>query len=225
MQGTFHFIGHAAFTLSAKGRCAVFDPYLEGCPERLAPKDIRADWVFVTHGHDDHVGSAYEIAKENNALFISTAEMAGEAARRGCRTRAMHIGGSASVEFGRVKIAPAFHGAGVPGGHACGFFIDFYGARVYYAGDTGVFSDMALYARLFPVDLAILPIGDNFTMGPGDALEAVKLIGARHVIPVHYNTWPVIAQDPYAFKEVAERETKSLVHVVAPGASLDLASL
>ena len=181
----FHYIHHACFTLCDGTTTLLFDPYLDGNPERLSPEDIQADVIFVSHFHGDHLGSAYAIAKANDALLISTAEIANDAASHGVRAHAMHLGGTHSFPFGRVRITPAFHGSGIAGGHACGFIVGFGGKIVYFAGDTSVFGDMALLSRLEKIDVALLPIGDNYTMGPKDARLAAELlavqIGRAHV--------------------------------------------
>lgn len=218
----FHYIHHSCFTLNDGKTTLLFDPYLDGNPEGLGPEDIKADVIFVSHYHGDHLGSAYAIAKANDALLVSTAEIANDAASHSLRSYAMHLGGTHRFPFGRVRITPAFHGSGIAGGHACGFIVEFGGKTVYFAGDTSVFGDMALLSRLEKIDVALLPIGDNFTMGPKDARLAAELLVAPLVIPIHYNTWPVIAQDPAAFKRDVEATTHSKVEVVEAGSTLDL---
>ncbi|WP_279127403.1 metal-dependent hydrolase [Acidaminococcus fermentans] len=218
----FHYIHHACFTLSDGKTTLLFDPYLEGNPEGLKPEDVAADVIFISHYHGDHLGSAYEIAKKQDALIISTAEIANDAAQHGLRSHAMHLGGTHQFPFGRVRVTPAFHGSGIAGGHACGFVVEFGGKTVYFAGDTSVFGDMALLPRLETIDVALLPIGDNFTMGPKDARLAAELLNVPLVIPIHYNTWPLIAQDPAAFKKEVETTTQSKVLVVEPGKTVEL---
>lgn len=219
---TFKFIHHSCFILEDGTDAIIFDPYLDDNPTGVKAGDIHVSHVLVTHNHGDHLGSGYEIAKNNNATFIATAEVAGAAAARGCKTHSMHIGGTHPFPFGKVRVTPAFHGSGIAGGHACGFIVDFHGVTVYFAGDTGVFSDMSLLSKLEHIDYAILPIGDNFTMGPKDAELAVELLSVKKIIPVHYNTWPLIAQDPYKFKKEVEAKGKAQVFVVEPGKSLEL---
>lgn len=218
----FHYIHHSCFTLNDGKTTLLFDPYLDGNPEGLGPEDIKADVIFVSHYHGDHLGSAYAIAKANDALLVSTAEIANDAASHSLRSYAMHLGGTHRFPFGRVRITPAFHGSGIAGGHACGFIVEFGEKTVYFAGDTSVFGDMALLSRLEKIDVALLPIGDNFTMGPKDARLAAELLAAPLVIPIHYNTWPVIAQNPAAFKRDVEATTHSKVKVVEAGSTLDL---
>ena len=222
MSAKFHYINHACFTLESEGRTAVFDPYLEGNPEGLKPEDVKADYIFVSHAHFDHLGDAFAIAKANNATIITTAEIAGLAGENGCQAHAMHLGGTFMFPFGKVRITPAFHGSGIPGGHACGFVVDFYGTKIYFAGDTALFGDMALLPRLDPFDYAVLPIGGNFTMDPKDAAVAAEFLQAKYVIPIHYNTWPPIAQDVEAFKADVEARTASKVLVVKPGETIDI---
>ena len=222
MNAKYHFIHHACFMVEKNNTSIIFDPFLDGNPEGLGPQDIKVDYVFVTHGHGDHLGSALEIAKNCDATIISTAEICYMAEAEGCKTHAMHLGGTHLFPFGKVRIAPAFHGSGITGGHACGFIVDFFDTRFYFAGDTALYSDMQLLPQLEPFTYAILPIGDNFTMGPQDAVLAVKFLQPQYVIPVHYNTWPVIAQDPHAFKAEVEAQTPAKVIVVDPGQTIEL---
>ena len=134
----------------------------------------------------------------------------------------MHLGGTHTFEFGKVRVALAFHGSGIPGGHACGFVIDIYGTKIYFAGDTALYSDMQLLPKLDSFTYALLPIGGNFTMDPSDAAIAADWLKAKYVIPIHYNTWPVIAQDVNAYKANVEATTSSKVIIVNPGESIEL---
>lgn len=218
----FHYLHHACFTLETDTDKIIFDPFLEGNPEKIIPSQIKVSHVLVSHAHADHLGDAYEIAKNNQALLISTAEIAAEATATGCNAHGMHIGGTYKFPFGQVRITPAFHGAGIAGGHACGFIVDFYGTKIYFAGDTSLFGDMKLLGELEDIDYAILPIGGNYTMNGSDAAKAVEFLKAKKVIPVHYNTWPVIAQNPLLFKKLVETTTPAKVFIVAPGESLPL---
>ena len=218
----FHYIHHSAFTFSDGKTTLLFDPYLEGNPEGLTAGDIKADYIFISHAHGDHLGDAYEIAKRNDALIISTAEIAHDAETHGCRAHAMHLGGTFAFPFGRVRITPAFHGSGIAGGHACGFIVDFHGAKFYYAGDTALFSDMQLLQKLDSFRYALLPIGGNFTMDPKDAAKAAAFLKAPVVLPIHYNTWPVIAQDPVPFqREVEAAVPGTKVVLIQPGDTME----
>ncbi len=215
------FLGHAGFLLKDEGREAlVFDPFISDNPKATVKlEEIKADYILLSHGHFDHLGDAYEIAKNNDAMIISTAEIAGQAHEKGLTTHSQHLGGRHKFPFGSVKLTLAFHGAGVPGGHACGFVVDYYGKKIYFAGDTALFGDMKLIGELDPLDLALLPIGDNFTMGIDDAVVAATFLKAKTVIPYHYNTWPLIEVDPGEFKQKVEEKTGSRCEIVSPGES------
>lgn len=222
MKAKFHYINHACFMVEKNNSAIIFDPFLDGNPEGLTVDDIKVDYIFVTHGHFDHLGSAFDIAKKCDATIISTAEICGLAGEAGCKAHGMHLGGTFQFPFGKVRVTPAFHGSGVPGGHACGFVVDFYGTQLYFAGDTALYSDMQLLPKLDPFNYAILPIGGNFTMDPKDAAIAAEFLQAKYVIPVHYNTWPPITQDVDAYKADVEARTDSKVLIVKPGESIEM---
>lgn len=220
---TLKFLGHACFLLSDGKTSLIFDPFLTDNPTAAAKAaDIGCQYVLPSHGHGDHLGDAVAIAKRTGATVVSTAEVAGHCGGQGCKSHAMHLGGKHAFDFGYIRLTLAFHGAGVPGGHACGFVVNLGGTTVYHAGDTALFSDMALIGRLEKIDYALLPIGDNFTMGPSDAVEAVALLKPRFVVPMHYNTWPLIAQNPEDFKRKTEKQTGVPVLIVKPGETLTL---
>ncbi len=219
---TLKFYGHACFTVTHKNTTLLFDPFFTGNPANPAsPDEVNCNYILVSHGHGDHLGDTIAIAKRTGATVIGTAELAALAEQQNCANISMHLGGKRSFEFGYVRITPAFHGAGIPGGHAAGFIVSFFGKTLYFAGDTALFGDMALLGRLEKIDYALLPIGDNYTMGPDDAVEAVKLLQPQAVIPMHYNTWPVIAQSPEAFKEKITAMNIP-VHIMNPGESMEL---
>lgn len=218
----FTYYGHSAFSLSDGTSTILFDPFITDNPwTKVAPADIACQYIVLTHAHGDHYGDTEEIAKACDALVVSTAEVAGKAAAAGCRAHSMHIGGSVSFPFGKIRLTPAFHGSGVDGGMACGVIIELDGKRVYFAGDTGVFSDMKILSRFGKIDCAILPIGDNFTMGIEDAALAASWIQPRFVIPVHYKTWPVIDADPQEYKQLTESKYHVPVQIVDPGTTYE----
>lgn len=221
------FLGHAGFFLEGESKILI-DPYISGNPvASIKPEDLNPDLILVSHGHGDHLGDAIDIAKNCGATIVSVYELATYCGSLGAQTHAMHIGGSNHFGSVKVKLTPALHGSGritEDGeihymGNPCGFVFSLDDKIIYHAGDTGLFSDMALVSKPHPVDLALLPIGDNFTMGPEDALEAVKIIKPHMVMPMHYNTWPLIAQNPQEYKDNVEKETPARVKILQPGES------
>lgn len=222
-MSTLKFLGHACFHLSDNEIELLFDPFLSANPfQKAQPSQISCNYILISHAHFDHIGDGIDIAKRTAATIISTAEIANMCSKANCTSHAMHIGGKHRFDFGYVRITPAFHGAGVEGGHACGFIVNFFGKKIYFAGDTSLFGDMELLGRLEKIDYALLPIGDNFTMGPDDAIEAVGLLKPKAVIPMHYNTWPLIAQSPDYFKQAVESRFSVPVHILNPGESIEI---
>jgi len=218
------FLGHACFLLEEEGKDAlIFDPFLTGNPmAAMKAEDVRVKFVLVSHGHQDHIGDSYNIAEANYATIISTSEIASDAQENGLAAHAMNTGGKYNFPFGWVKITLAFHAVGSPSYFSCGFVVNYYGKNIYFAGDTGLFSDMKLIGEGTPLDLALLPIGDNYTMGIDDAVIAASYLNAKTVIPYHYNTMPVIMADPQEFKKKTEEKTNSSCIVLAPGESFNL---
>ncbi|MRR30328.1 metal-dependent hydrolase, partial [bacterium] len=214
--------GHAVFALETGGYKIWVDPYLKGNPAAaITPDQVAADYILITHGHGDHVGDAVEIAKRTGATIISNAEISKWMSAKGLKTHAQHIGGGYTHPFGYLKLTMALHGSMLPdganGGNPVGFLLTTdEGKKIYLAGDTGLFGDMRLIGEE-GIDLAALPIGDNFTMGPADALRAVKLLQPVHVIPIHFSTFDVIKQDAAAWARMVEQETSAKVHLLTPG--------
>lgn len=227
MKGQFTYYGHSSFGLTLGDHRLLIDPFISGNPTiDLDPKDLEADYILVTHGHGDHVGDTAAIAQRTGAQAIACFEVANWLEEQGVEAHPQHIGGGFHHPFGYLKMTQALHGSSLPdgsyGGMPGGFLItSLSGFRVYIAGDTGLFPGMELIGDE-GIDLAALPIGDNFTMGPDDALRAVKLLRPRRVIPSHYNTFDLIKQDPQAWKTRVESETDSQVTVLEPGESLPL---
>ena len=221
------YYGHGTFRLKINEYQILIDPFFSGNPStQIKPGDLNPDFILITHGHDDHVGDAVEIAKRTAAKVIANAEIASWMGDKGAEVFPQHIGGGHDYPFGYVKLTQAVHGSALPdgsyGGMPAGFLITTLDKKkIYFAGDTGLFAGMSLIGEE-GVHLAVLPIGDNYTMGPDDALRAVKMIQPQHVIPAHFNTWPLIAQDPEAWKERVEKETGAAVHVMQADTSLDL---
>lgn len=219
--------GHAALSLETGGYKLLIDPFLSGNPlASTTPDKVEADYILLSHGHSDHVGDAVEIAKRTGAKIIANAEMCGWLTKKGLQTHGQHLGGGYRHPFGYLKLTMAIHGSGLPdgsyGGNPAGFLLTTNDdKKIYMACDTGLFGDMRLIGEE-GIDLAILPIGDNYTMGPDDALRAVKLLTPKHVIPIHYNTWEVITQDPHAWARRVEQETNVKVHVIKPGESFTI---
>lgn len=222
MKTTFTWYGHATLGLTVGEHKLLVDPFFTGNPVApITADEALADFILITHGHGDHVGDAQAIAKRNNALIISNFEIAGWFAEQGLESHAQHLGGGFHHPFGYLKLTLALHGSALPdggyGGNPAGLLLTTpNGKKIYMAGDTGLFGDMQLIGDE-GIDLAVIPIGDNYTMGPDDALRAVKLLQPKVVIPIHYNTWPLIKQDPQAWKQRVEAETQTKCVVLAPG--------
>jgi L-ascorbate metabolism protein UlaG (beta-lactamase superfamily) len=218
---------HACFLIETEKARLLVDPFITGNP--LSPvnaNEVQTDYILISHGHGDHVGDSVEIAKRTGAMVISNFEIQNWLAAQGVENvHPQHIGGGFNYPWGRVKLTMAQHGSALPdgsyGGNPCGFLFYIEGKKIYHACDTGLFYDMKLIGEE-GIDLAILPIGDNFTMGPEDALRAVKLIEPGQVVPIHYDTFEVIKQDPKAWSMRVEEETAAKVTVMAPGDTLEL---
>ena len=218
---------HACFLIETNGTKLLTDPFLTGNPLAAVRADtVEADYILVSHGHSDHVGDSVAIAKRTGATVISNFEIQNWFVGQEVESvHPQHIGGGYDYPWGRVKLTIAHHGSALPdgtyGGNPTGFLFYVQGRKIYHACDTGLFYDMKLIGDE-GVDLAILPIGDNFTMGPDDALRAVKLIDPVQVVPIHYNTFDVIKQDPHAWARRVESETLAKVVIMEPGDSLEL---
>jgi L-ascorbate metabolism protein UlaG (beta-lactamase superfamily) len=227
MSTTVTYLGHGTFQIVAAGKTIIIDPFFTGNPAATVTADeVQPDYLIVSHGHGDHVGDAVAIAKRTGCTVISNHEISVWLNEQGVeKAHGMHIGGSHAFDFGTVKLTIAHHGSMLPdgsnGGNPCGVILKLADGTIYHACDTGLFYDMKLIGEE-GIDLAILPVGDNFTMGPDDALRAVKLIEPKRVIPDHYNTWELIAQDASTWGERVKAETKAEPVILKPGESCEL---
>ncbi|MBH0333836.1 MULTISPECIES: metal-dependent hydrolase [Brevibacillus] len=225
------FHGHSSVQVTSEGHSIMIDPFISGSPVAATKlEDISVQYILLTHGHQDHILDAVELAKKNDATIVATHELATYLSWQGVKTISMNLGGSVKLPFGKVKMTQAFHSSGVvlddekqivymgmPGG----FVIELGGKTIYHAGDTGLFGDMKLIGERHNIDLAFLPIGDVFTMGPEDALVAAEWVQADFVVPIHYDTFPPIKQDGEAFvAELAEKDIRG--KALKPGETLRL---
>ena len=221
------FLGHGTFEVETRGKRILIDPFLTDNPAASTTADaVSPDFIVLTHGHGDHVGDCVDIAKRTGALVIANFEIVDWLGKQGVsNTHPQHIGGAHDYDFGTLKLTIAHHGSMLPdgsnGGNPCGVLLKLEDGTLYHAADTGLFYDMKLIGEE-GIDLAILPIGDNFTMGPDDAVRAVKLIEPKRVIPDHYNTWPLIEQDAEAWATRVRSETSADPIVLSPGDSCGL---
>jgi len=224
------YIGQSAFTLEANGKTVLLDPFVTGNPVATISADsLNPTTILISHAHGDHLGDAVAIAKRTGCVVITLVEIAEYLSEKGVENlQPGNFGGTVAFDGGTAKFVPAWHtssftedGQKVAIGIPAGFIIRFGGKTIYFSGDTALFGDMKLIGEE-GIDLAILPIGDNYTMGPTDAIRAAKLVGATFVLPCHYNTFPLIQQDAAKFKADLEAQTESKGIVLSPGASYDL---
>jgi L-ascorbate metabolism protein UlaG (beta-lactamase superfamily) len=220
--------GHAVLSLDVDGIQVLVDPFLKGNPAAtITPDQVSPQYILVSHGHNDHIGDTQAIAGRTGATVISNDEIVSWLESHGVKhVHGQHIGGGFRYPFGYLKLTQAMHGSALPdgsnGGNPAGFLLTTpEGQKIYLAGDTGLFGDMRLIGEE-GLDLAVIPIGDNYTMGPDDALRAVKLLQPKHVIPIHFNTYDMINQDAQAWKRKVEAEAGAQVHVLKPGESFTL---
>ncbi len=222
------YLGHAVVYIETQGFKGIIDPFLRGngmCP-RL-PEDFKElDYIFVTHGHADHLGDTVELAKATSARVVANAEIIDYLRKQGLENlHAMHIGGKFKTDFGFVKMTPALHGSGINhrgemiyGGNPGGFLLEIEGIRIYHAGDTGLTLDMKLLEKE-KIHVAFLPVGGNYTMDMADAAIGVGFIKPRVVIPIHYDTFEVIAANPEIFRALVK---DARVVVLAPGEAYEI---
>ncbi|MEK3715792.1 metal-dependent hydrolase [Paenibacillus sp. FSL R7-0333] len=229
MKITYH--GHSCVQIEVNGKSLIIDPFISGNPAAVTTvEEIKTDAVLLTHAHMDHILDALPIAEQNQAVVVANVELAGHLEGQGAKkTIGMNIGGTVDLGFAKATMIHAFHtssitlkdGQSIYGGTPAGFIIEADGHTVLHAGDTGLFGDLKMFGELYDIDLAILPIGGHFTMGPEHALIAAKWLGARQVLPVHYNTFPPIKQDAGAFVQ-ALKEAGIRGSALAYGETLEL---
>ncbi|MEM7344211.1 MAG: metal-dependent hydrolase [Chloroflexota bacterium] len=223
----YTYVGHGTHTLEIGETLVLIDPFFTSNPSTsVSADDINPDFILISHGHGDHVEDAISIAQRTGAKVIANFEIVNWLQKQGlpeAQTHPQHIGGGFTHDFGHLKLTMAHHGSQLPdgsdGGMPTGLLVSAEGKKIYFACDTGLFSDMRLYGDE-GIDLFVPPIGDNFTMGPDDALRAVKLVEPKMVVPCHYNTWPPIAQDGEAWVKRVEAETEAKAFALQPGESL-----
>ncbi|KYP81886.1 metal-dependent hydrolase [Ferroacidibacillus organovorans] len=223
------FLGHAALLVDTGKHRILFDPFLTGNGAASVTADeVEADVILLTHAHGDHVGDTVAIAKRTGAQVVAVFELAAWLMGQGIQVHPMHLGGSHTFDFGTVKYTLAFHGSGIEtpdgilyGGNPAGILLTVDGKTLFHAGDTALFGDMKLIGDMNDIDLAVLPIGDNFTMGPEDAVVAATWLHPKAVLPVHYNTFPLIAQDGQAFGLAVERHGIH-AHILESGQSVEI---
>lgn len=229
MKLTYH--GQSTVTIETNGHHLVIDPFFSGNEKATTnPDDVKADFILLTHAHADHMLDAERIAKATGATIIATHELATYLSFKGLNVHPMNLGGQFEFSFGKVKMTQAFHSSSIIDeekqtimymGMPAGFLLTIEGKEIYHAGDTALFGDLALYGAHHEIDLAFLPIGDNFTMGPDDALIAADMLQAKAVVPIHYDTFDLIKQDANAFCEKIEAQGQT-GHPLAIGESLEL---
>lgn len=221
-------LGHGSWAMKVGGKDILLDPFVDDNPSApCKAADLAADFILVSHGHFDHVADVAPIANRTNATVVAIYEIAEWFSGKHSvqNTIGMNLGGGVDLPFGRVTMTVAHHSSQLPdgsyGGNPAGFVVEADGKRVYFACDTALFSDMELIGKP-GLDLAVLPIGDLFTMGPSDAVAATKLLAPKQVAPAHYNTWPPIEQDASAWAESIRSETQSEAVVLSPGDSINV---
>ena len=203
-MGKLTYLSHSALLIESGQHTIAIDPFLEGNPmAKIKPADIKADYIIVTHAHGDHLGDSIPIAKASNGTIISNFEIINYVTAQGAKGHPMHIGGAHEFPFGKVKLTPAWHGSSFPdgsyGGTPAGVVLTVEGKNIYHTGDTGLFLDMQLIGEMTPIDIFLVNIGDNFTMGIDDAVKAVEFVKPKLTIPMHYKTFDVIDVDPQEF--------------------------
>ena len=227
MATTLRWLGHGTWSIETDGQTILLDPFLNDSPTSPIKADaVQADFVLVSHGHFDHVADAVAVANRTGATVVANFEICGWLTKQGVKsTQPMNLGGGIDLPFGRVTMTLAQHSSMMPdgtyGGNPGGFLLALKDKKIYFACDTALFLDMKLIGAA-GLDVAVVPIGDRFTMGPADAVEAIKLLAPKRVLPAHYNTWPPIEQDAKAWAARVKAETQAEPIVLEPGGTIEL---
>jgi L-ascorbate metabolism protein UlaG (beta-lactamase superfamily) len=215
------FLGHACFTLTDGDTTVLIDPFLTGNPNAAVSADeVEATTLLLTHGHADHVGDTVAIAKRTGAPVVAITELAGELGEEGLEVNDCNLGGTATFDWGWAKLVPAWHTSTTPKGTVntpAGLLINFKDTIVYHLGDTALFSDLQLVGKRHPIDIALMCIGGHYTMDRHDAVDAADFVGAKTIIPCHYNTFPAIETDAGAFQTDVEKALDATVVVLESG--------
>ena len=214
------YFGHSAFALAHEGHVVYIDPFLSGNPHtkgKAFPSGLDPETIIVTHGHGDHVGDAPQLSKRFQAPIVAVFELASILGSQGCSVVGCGAGGRVDHSWGWSRFVPAFHSSNYEGryaGNAVGVVLNIGGVTVYHSGDTCVFGDMKLIGELYHPDIALLPIGSHFTMDVYEAAAASKMLGAKYVVPMHYNTFPQVQADPQEFKRLVEAQGNTQVQIM-----------
>jgi len=227
MSTELTWLGHGSWSITSGGKNVLLDPFLSDSPTApVKPDEVAADYILISHGHFDHVADVVDIATRTGATVLANFEVATWLKKQGVENAVeMNLGGGTDCTFGRVKMTIAHHSSVLPdgtyGGNPAGFHVTLNDGdkRIYFACDTALFLDMKLIGA-GGLDLAVLPIGDLFTMGPDDSIEAIKLLQPKRVAPAHYNTWPPISQDAGAWADRVKAHTAAEPIVIEPGGKI-----
>lgn len=226
------YYGHSCLFVEAEGKRVIIDPFLSGNPKAtIAPEEVKVDAVLLTHAHSDHFGDTLAIARANDCPVVAVYELADYCQNQGVKAHHMNTGGSHQFDGFKVKFTLAFHSSSLDNdgkpvylGQPAGILLTMGGKTLYHAGDTALFGDMRIIGELNHIDIAALPIGDGLTMGPEDAAMAATWIRTKQVIPIHYNTFPGLEQDPNQFRQLLSQKSQEEIETVIlePGASTTL---
>lgn len=229
LQMQITYLGHSGFMIKCSSHAIAIDPFLSGNPKsKNTIDDVKVSDIFVSHGHGDHIGDAIKIAKKHNATITAIFELANYCERYDVKTNGINIGGKIKFDWGSVVSVPSTHSSSTPEGHyagqACGFIINIGGNIIYHAGDTGLTYELKMIKEVYKPEIALLPIGDYYTMGIDEAIIAANWLNVKHVIPMHYNTFPPIQVDPNIFAKRLKEENNISCTILEPGMTKDFES-